>query len=122
MRKGVFWITERDPVRMIAVSIPCDADGKSLDGNTCYSSKSGENFNHRIEWERLDHSLTSGKTFQYYPRGRVEVRRGKITIYLNPDINTWTCLAEIFKRFELVGLEETVSVKNDGSAHYRYYG
>ena len=50
------------------------------------------------------------------------MRRGKITIYLNPDINTGTCLAEIFKRFELVGLEETVSVKNDGSAHYRYYG
>ena len=70
--------------RFIIVAIPCDRNGVTNE-TVAFSAKSGESFNHKTEWSKLDKSITQGKPFNYYPRGRVEIRNGKATIFLNLD-------------------------------------
>ena len=123
MQKGLFWC--KDPLaptlELITVSVPCDAEGNPTEP-VVFTAKSGENFNHKIEWQRLGKDITGGHPFDYYPRGRVEVRNGKVTIYLNPDLNTEHVLNAIKEAFELVDPKEIirVEVKSDGSKHYMY--
>ena len=123
MRKGIFWCVDasRENPRLITVSVSCDANGNA-DPSTVFSSKSGANFNHKAEWEKLDKSVRNGVAFNYYPRGRVEIRNGKATIFLNPDINQEHILGLICKTFELRLSDELkkVVVKSDGSRHYQY--
>lgn len=120
MKKGVFWCVghKSDALRLIIVSAECSATGES-DPSVVYSSKSGDNFNHKIEWQKLLRSVTGGFPYNYYPRGRVEIKSGKGVVYLNPDINTPAVVGKIRELFELDGLE-SVTFKSDGSAHYRY--
>ena len=84
------------------------------------TQKSGDNFNHRLTWEGLPKNVTHGKEYNYYPRGRVEIKGGKAVIYLNPALNSEEMLTELTRLF---GLDELdfVRVKNDGSRHYRAY-
>ena len=84
MYKGIFWKTENG---FISVKVKSDHDGVGLEPMG-YSSKSGENFNHKLEWNKLPRSVTGGKPFNFYPRGRVEIKNGKATIWLNPSLNT----------------------------------
>ena len=69
MRKGIFWCTNFDAEcpKLIAVSVACDKNGDAKEP-VQFSSKSGNNFNHRLEWERLGRKITEGKSFDYYPR------------------------------------------------------
>ena len=30
------------------------------------------------------HYITKNKPYNYYPRGRVEIKNGKVSIYMNP--------------------------------------
>ena len=50
MRKGIFWCTNFDAesTELITVSVVCDKYGDSQEP-VQFSSKSGNNFNHRIE-------------------------------------------------------------------------
>lgn len=79
MKKGIFWCTDSDTEApaLITVSVACDKNGDSKE-LVRFSSKSGNNFNHRLEWERLDRSITAGRPFNYYPRGRVEIKMAKL--------------------------------------------
>ena len=124
MKKGIFWCDSfgRDSPHLIVVSVKCDADGKS-DRPIDFSSKSGQNFNHKAEWQKLSRSVTRGQHFNYYPRGRVEIKNRKATIYLNPDLNNTVVLNKIIENFELKNQKDlkSIVVKSDGSSHYHYY-
>ena len=124
MKKGIFWCDSfgRDSPHLIVVSVKCDADGKS-DLPIDFSSKSGQNFNHKAEWQKLSRSVTRGQPFNYYPRGRVEIKNRKATIYLNPDPNNPVVLNKIIENFELKNQQDlkSIAVKSDGSSHYHYY-
>ena len=124
MKKGIFWCDSfgRDSPHLIVVSVKCDADGKS-DSPIDFSSKSGQNFNHKAEWQKLSRSVTRGQPFNYYPRGRVEIKNRKATIYLNPDLNNTVVLNKIIENFELKNQQglKSIAVKSDGSSHYHYY-
>ena len=84
MKKGIFWCDSfgRDSPHLIVVSVKCDADGKS-DRPIDFSSKSGQNFNHKAEWQKLSRSVTRGQPFNYYPRGRVEIknRQNRLSVF-----------------------------------------
>lgn len=99
----------------------CDEYGTSIEPVT-YSSKSGNNFNHKSEWACLDKSVTGGYPFNYYPRGRVEIKNRKAVIFLNPDICTELILGKVTDAFELKAENALceIKVKSDGSNHYRY--
>ena len=124
MKKGIFWCDSfgRDSPHLIVVSVKCDADGKS-DRPIDFSSKSGQNFNHKAEWQKLSRSVTRGQPFNYYPRGRVEIKNRKAIIYLNPDLNNTVVLNKIIENFELKNQQDlkSIAVKSDGSSHYHYY-
>ena len=119
--KGVFWIA--DDAEKYVFRIPCDINGNVV-GETEYplNSKDGNNYNHRILWAALPKELTLANPFDCFPRGRVEIRNGKATVYLNPDINNSKIQSFIIDRF---GLTEENSIKSvrfvsDGSNHYKY--
>lgn len=122
MRKGIFWCANFDTEcpELITVSAACDKNGDSKE-LVRFSSKSGNNFNHRPEWERLDRSITAGRPFNYYPRGRVEIKNGKATVFLNPAINKECIVYRIMDAFELMTRElNCINIKSDGSSHYRF--
>ena len=55
MKKGIFWCTDSDTEApaLITVSVACDKNGDSKE-LVRFSSKSGNNFNHRLDWGRFD--------------------------------------------------------------------
>ena len=69
--------------------------------------------------EHVPAAFRNGKPYNYYPRGRVEIKeKGKAKIFLNPDIATDEIVAYIVEKFRLQYRE--VKVIADGSKHYHY--
>ena len=121
MKKGIFWCMDKNDVNLYTVSVACNSNGIETE-NVVYSSKSGTNFNHKTEWEKADKKITGTHPYNYYPRGRVEVKNGRAIIFLNPDINTKEILEEIYRVFELKEDElKNILIKSDGSHNYGYY-
>ena len=78
-------------------------------------SKSGENYNHKELWEFV-RPRKCQKSFDYYPRGRVEIsNKGKPVIYMNPNID----VEYVPKIVDAFGLKETPRVHYDESEHYK---
>lgn len=122
MRKGIFWCTNFDTEcpELITVSVACDKSGDPKE-SARFSSKSGNNFNHRLEWEHLDRSITAGRPFNYYPRGRIEIKNGKATVFLNPVINKECIVSKVMDEFGLIDGElKRINIKSDGSNHYQF--
>lgn len=65
MKKGIFWCKDfdTDNPKLITVAAMCDLNGFPNEAVT-FSSKSGENFNHKTEWSKLPKSVTQGKLFR----------------------------------------------------------
>ncbi len=123
MKKGIFWYVSggEDGPGLVTVSVKCSPDGTALE--PCgYSSKSGDGFNHRAEWTKMGRDVTGGHPFDHYPRGRVEIRNGKATVYLSPYFMENGLFGLIYKEFGLdePGALKSVALKADGSRHYRY--
>lgn len=117
MQKGIFWYLSKK--EFIIVSVACNENGKA-EKQAVFSSKSGNNFNHKAEWAKLSKRVTRGRPYNYYPRGRVEIYEKSIKIFLNTDINRKEIIEEIIKRFDLSDVKREIKVINDGSSHYRY--
>lgn len=125
MKKGIFWIVDRENLKNnepYLFRIPVD-----LVGNPCaltsippLNSKNGDHYNHKKTWEEyVSAELRGGKPYNYYPRGRVEIKgKGKVKIFLNPDIATDEIIAYIVEKFRLQ--QRAVNVIADGSKHYQY--
>ena len=57
--------------------------------------------------------------WNYYPRGRVEIRRGKATVYANPTCLQYPQLENVLRyKFNLGNIK--ISYKADNSSHYQY--
>ena len=85
-------------------------DGKYPEG----TAKSGDTYNHRKLWEHIRPDGAE-KSFDYYPRGRVEIdRKRSAVIYSSVHISTeyFPKIAEIFELDEY-------TVRYDHSEHYR---
>ena len=82
MKKGIFRCVETKSEHpwLITGSVNCNAKG-SPDTPAVFTSRAGTNFNHKAEWEKLDQSIRGGVPYNYYPPGRVEIRKGKATVY-----------------------------------------
>ena len=127
MKKGIFWvfITVNDDCEEIpeieSVSVGCDLNGNALE-EADYTSKSGDNFNHKMEWEKNNGFSRYGrnKSIDYFPRGRVEIKKGKIRVFAHP------CLIEeekvrdlIIDSFELGDIKDKIYWLPDNSIHYQ---
>lgn len=101
-KRGLFWYVEGD-LRCFPVS---EAETDAV------------NNNHRRFWGTLPRSFTRGRPYNYYPRGRVELRHGKAVVYLNHTLCTPEVYDQICQAFSL-SEDISVSFKADGSRHYR---
>lgn len=121
---GVFWIADLDDIRnntCYCFPIPCTPDGVNTGDTSHLDAKSGTTYNHEKLWSRLPSELTHGMPFDHYPRGRVQIRNGKAVIFLNPNIATDEVKDFLVEEFHLTAANgiKSVSVKADGSSHYR---
>ena len=123
--KGIFWIRDDLPLEKSAdycVKIPCDSKGE-IDQSLAFlmTAKSTLNHNHKTYWnEIMESSLKNGKPFDYYPRGRVEIRNSKVTIFLNPNIFLEEVKEFIVSQFNLrnVAIKKITMIADD-SEHYK---
>ena len=109
LHRGLFWYVEGE---LIGFPVPCDEDGRT---GVC-----GAENNHERLWRTLPRRIRRGRPYDFYPRGRVEVRHGKVTVYINPHICTDEIAAQLRRAFMLPD-ETVMCMKADGSRHYRCY-
>jgi len=126
---GIFWIisdcVELDEYKLLVFNVPCDQNGNALETPPIQlNSKSGTSYNHKAMWYghvkgNTEHKAYNKQTFNHYPRGRVEISKGRAIVYLNPIISHSPILDEIKMAF---GLSEdsisSIRVVVDNSAHY----
>ena len=106
--KGLFWFINGEVFCRYA---SCDENRNLL------QAAEFEN-NHKRLWNTLPKSITQGKAYNYFPRGRVEIRRGQATVYLSP----YLCTDEIYDKIrKAFSLDNTAVFKADGSSHYSCY-
>ena len=129
---GIFWVVSEDinlsEYKLLAFTIPCDINGNATGNHIVpLNSKSGKSYNHKKLWEsdiqnNVIHKLYNKKQYNYYPRGRVEVKNKRATIYLNPFINSAIIINEIIDKFGLTKQNiGDVRIINDGSSHYECF-
>ena len=81
-KRGLFWYVDGE-----LLCFPVSGDEADTVSN-----------NHRRFWETLPHSLTCGMPYNYFPRGRVELRHGKAVVYLHPSL----CTPELIPGFAML--------------------
>ena len=115
MYKGIFWLIDG---AICSIKTECSDDGAPVSPDTQFSSKSGNNFNHKAEWQFLSSTVTHNKPYNYYPRGRVEIKRSAIRIFITPSLFTDDILNQIISVFDLVSQKAKIKIICDGSRHY----
>ena len=100
---GVFWLIGGE-----LLAIPFVA------GATEGLAKSGSNYNHRLLWESV-RPAGCNKAFDYFPRGRVELREKVALVFMSPHIGA----EHLPKIMEAFGLSTPPRIHYDGSRHYR---
>ena len=124
--KGVFWIVDKTNLcnnGKYMFKLPVDCRGNNVDIKPSYppNSKSGYGYNHRLVWrDYVSQKDKQGKSYNYYPRGRVEIADKKAKVYINSTIATSKIINYIIEIFAIDDLDVKVIV--DGSAHYKCYG
>ena len=126
--KGLFWTKDIDNIKKSTVCVKalCDAQGNFIEISSINSdtlSENKTNFNHQKVWQTLDKRISGNKAYNYYPRGRVEIRNGKAIIYANVGIATEDLKNGVISAFNLTernGIKAVV-LKSDGSNHYKSY-
>jgi hypothetical protein len=104
---GVFWVIEGK-----LHSFPFR--GEYPDG----IAKSGNTYNHKKLWQYVKPKQCNNKSYNYYPRGRVDIsNKGEIIIYLNPVIDD-SFILQIKSDFGLTG---DIKLRYDCSEHYKCY-
>ena len=124
LAKGLFWAKRSvgGSRTLIVKTEPCDFCGKPLDDpdplEQAFCPKT-----HRNVWKTFDKRITQGYGYQYYPRGRVEIKNGIAAIYLHPVLCRPEIKNEIQDRFGLYpknGVRKLHFIA-DESAHYQCF-
>ncbi len=118
--KGVFWVIEN---KIVSEKKPCDELGNLIPDENERSQEEVWSNNHKKIWSELPRMVTRGKAYNYFPRGRVEIRKKKAIIFLNPCICHDRIIPKIKAEFGLNKNESLydILVKADGSRHYKCY-
>lgn len=125
--KGLFWVKDVKNIVKDSVCflVPYDKEGNGdVSGyDSSVVSKSGDSLNHKRLWETLSSNITYNKPFDYYPRGRVEIKNRKAKVFVPPDLVEFK---EAIIKFckDKFNLSFENGIKNiemyiDGSEHYK---
>lgn len=119
--RGIFWIKDIESYAAVVIKAECNSNGFFIVvPDFELLAKSGTEFNHQAAWSTLPKRETGNKPYNYYPRGRVEIRNGKAVIYVNGNIAYEKLLKWAINEFNLIkenGIEK-VEIKADMSNHY----
>ena len=81
---GIFWVLAETESDIVAENLYAIKRSYSLDNNRCsallFPMNTKPVYNHKRIWETLPHKVTRGKAFDYYPRGRVELKNGRVSL------------------------------------------
>lgn len=124
--KGVFWIKDINNIESskdLLFQISCNSDGDSEIINDYSASKNGLTYNHERLWKTLPSKITDNKPFNYYPRGRVEIKNGNADIYVNPNLFTDEIKSYLISEYHLNSFNGIKKIRfhADNSDHYRCY-
>ena len=124
LSRGIFWIKDIERMDSVVVKAECNSNGFFAEiPEFNLLAKSGTEFNHQSTWSTLSKRKTDNKPYNYYPRGRVEIRNSKAVIYANGNIADEKLLKWAIYEFNLTkenGIEK-VEIKVDMSNHYLCY-
>lgn len=123
MYRGIFWIVGLVNLANnhdYLIKIKTDTQGTIINYDLPLNSKKKNNYTHKRTWNNLSNYLTNNKSFDYYPRGRVEIRDNTCTIFISPVINTEEVIEYLKDEFCLREIGK-ISVINDNSIHYQNY-
>lgn len=87
--RGIFWIKDINNLENNSnylIKIETNLSGNPISYPYAFNSKKGYNYTHKGIWKQLDRKYTNGKPYDYYPRGRVEIRDNKLWIYMNRNL------------------------------------
>lgn len=119
MYKGLFWLADGE---LIAYKIPCNANGWPDNPQLPYNSRKGDSFTHKATWAeaaREQPRAVRSKPWNYFPRGRVEVKASKVTVYHNPALSSPEFERTIREAFMLNDEKLSIRFVPDHSEHYR---
>ena len=119
MYRGLFWVT--DDGEIITYKIPCDADGVMESVSLPYNSRRGDSFTHKATWKEAAQNQAReirSKAWNHFPRGRVEIKPGKVTVFLNPILCSPDFEQRIRNEFLLTDESLTLRFIPDHSNHY----
>jgi len=71
-----------------------------------------------IFWIADLENLDNNKPYNYYPRGRIEVKNNQIKMFINPNLAKDEIILYLKEKFEI---SEDVLIIKDGSEHYKCY-
>lgn len=125
--RGIFWITDINDIdsSKLYFTIPCDNDGNINDPEfmipNTMSSTGSDNYNHKRVWSTLGKEYTHGRSFDYYPRGRVEISNGIAKVFHSPRIPQEELKKFVINKFNLTSHNGIKKIKMiaDGSDHYK---
>ena len=121
MYKGIFWIVDKEELNNnneFLIKIKTDCTGAIIDYDLPLNSKKGDNYVHKNTWEDLPYKMTRNKPFDFYPRGRIEIKENVCRIYINPDLNCLEIINYLKEQFDLYSIE-SIKVIVDHSTHYK---
>lgn len=122
--RGIFWIKDMESLASVVIKAECNSNGFfTVVPDFELLAKSSAEFNHQAAWSKLSKRETENKPYNYYPRGRVEIRNGKAVLYANGNIADEKLLKWAINKFNLIkenGIEK-VEIKADMSNHYLCY-
>lgn len=119
MFKGLFWLADN---KLITYKIPCDTYGVPAVLDLHYNSRRGDSFTHKATWKEAACDQTReirSKTWNHFPRGRVEVKAKKVAVYHNPVFSTPEFKQKIRDEFALTDESLTLRFVSDYSNHYK---
>lgn len=118
MYRGIFWIKDLDNLEdnsNYLIKIEINENGDALNYPFPLNSKNGDDYAHKATWPLLPSNLTRNKSFDYYPRGRVEIKHKEVLLYINPVLNEDRIINYLKKEFCL----NKVKVILDFHEHYK---
>ena len=116
--RGIFWIKDLDNLENNSdylFKIQTNENGDALNYPFPLNSKNGNDYVHKETWFMLPFNLTKNKPFDYYPRGRVEIKHKEVLLYINPVLNEDRIIDYLKKEFCL----DEVKIILDFHEHYK---
>ena len=116
--RGIFWIKDLDNLDKNSdylFKIETNENGDALNYTFPLNSKNGNDYVHKETWHILPFNLTKNKPFDYYPRGRVEIKHKEALLYINPILNEERIINYLKREYCL----EDVKIILDFNEHYK---